>query len=90
MDFKQLLIIGIALILSLSNGVQEYIDKTERETLSSYPLTINKTTYNMGSDIRQFIIDHGGTLPEDLPTPDKSIKELTKGESIKIEENMIE
>ncbi len=33
-------IIGIALILSLSNGVQEYINKTERETLATYPLTI--------------------------------------------------
>ena len=35
-------IIGIALILSLSNGIQEYIDRTEEETLSSYPLTIQK------------------------------------------------
>ncbi|MFP4478786.1 MAG: ATP-binding cassette domain-containing protein [Candidatus Izemoplasmatales bacterium] len=33
-------IIGIALILSLSNGMQEEIDKFERETLSSYPITI--------------------------------------------------
>lgn len=35
-------IIGIALILSLSNGVDNYINKTERETLDSYPLTIKK------------------------------------------------
>ena len=39
-------IIGIALILSLSSGVQEYIDKTEKETLSSYPLSIEKNTIN--------------------------------------------
>ena len=38
-----------ALILSLSNGVQEYIDKTERETLSSYPLIIEKSTMNIES-----------------------------------------
>ena len=33
-------IIGIALILSISNGVQNYINKVEEETLSSYPITI--------------------------------------------------
>lgn len=42
-------IIGIALILSLSNGIQEYINKTEEETLSSYPLTIQKESVDMSS-----------------------------------------
>ncbi len=42
-------IIGIALILSLSNGIQKYIDKTEEETLSSYPLTIEKESIDMSS-----------------------------------------
>ena len=42
-------IIGIALILSLSNGVQEYIDKTEKETLSSYPLSIESTSIDFSS-----------------------------------------
>ncbi|MGN0688523.1 MAG: ATP-binding cassette domain-containing protein [Oscillospiraceae bacterium] len=37
-------IIGIALILSLSNGVQEYIDGVEQSTLSSYPIQIQKET----------------------------------------------
>ena len=37
-------IIGIALILSLSNGVQEYIDRVQEETLSTYPLTIQQQT----------------------------------------------
>ena len=36
-------IIGIALIMSLSNGAQTYIDNIEQETLSEYPLTINAT-----------------------------------------------
>ena len=40
-------IIGIALILSLSNGMQEEIDKFERETLSSYPIQIS----DVGIDI---------------------------------------
>ncbi len=42
-------IIGIALILSLSNGIQKYIDKTEEETLSSYPLVIEKESVDMGT-----------------------------------------
>ena len=47
-------IIGIALILSLSNGIQEYIDKTEEETLSSYPLTIQKESIDMSSMLMTF------------------------------------
>jgi len=37
-------IIGIALILSLSNGMQTYINKVEEDTLSSYPITLQETT----------------------------------------------
>ena len=54
-------IIGIALILSLSSGVQSLIDRMERETLSSYPLTIQKNTVdfssmmNMQADVEQSI-----------------------------------
>ncbi len=40
-------IIGIALILSLSSGAQDYIDKVQEETLSSYPLTIEGTSIDM-------------------------------------------
>ena len=42
-------IIGIALIMSLSNGIQKYIDTIERDTLSSYPLTIEKETVDINS-----------------------------------------
>jgi putative ABC transport system permease protein len=42
-------IIGIALILALSNGVQNYITKTEEEALSSYPISIQETTVDMSS-----------------------------------------
>lgn len=42
-------IIGIALILSLSNGVSKYINSKEEETLSNYPLTIQKNTMDMTS-----------------------------------------
>jgi len=40
-------IIGIALILSLSHGVQEYINGVEEETLSSYPLVIQDNAIEM-------------------------------------------
>ena len=39
-------IIGIALIMSLSNGVQEYIDSVERSTLASYPVQLESETVN--------------------------------------------
>lgn len=42
-------IIGIALILSLSNGVKLYIDSVERSTLSSYPITIQQETIDYSS-----------------------------------------
>ena len=42
-------IIGIALILSLSSGFQNYIDRVQEDTLSSYPITIMKTTTDYSS-----------------------------------------
>ena len=39
-------IIGIALILSLSNGFQEYINEVQEDMLTSYPLTIEEETAN--------------------------------------------
>ncbi len=46
-------IIGIALILSLSNGVNAYIARVEEETLSSYPITIEQA----GMDVSQLVSD---------------------------------
>ena len=42
-------IIGIAAILALSNGVNDYIAKTEEEALSSYPLTITKSSFDLSN-----------------------------------------
>lgn len=53
-------IIGIALILSLSNGIQKYIEKTEQETLASYPLTIQKESIDM-STLLQTLTGHQET-----------------------------
>ena len=38
----------------------------------------NDTHYNVGSKIRQTIEERGGTMPEDLSTPEKSLKQLEK------------
>ena len=46
-------IIGIALILSMSNGIQQLINRMEQETLSSYPLTLEKSTIDFSSMMSQ-------------------------------------
>ena len=51
--------------------------KLRRENVSGES-DANKVHYNMGSDIRKFIKNQGGTMPEDMPTPKKSLKELEK------------
>ena len=38
----------------------------------------NKTHFNIGKNIREVIAKNGGTMPEDLPTPKKSLKQLEK------------
>ena len=38
----------------------------------------NKTHYNIGKIVRNAIKEAGGTMPENLPTPKKSLKELEK------------
>ena len=61
-------IIGIALILSMSNGVQLLIDRMERETLSSYPITIERTSVDLSS-----MMDMGTALRDDTVREDDHI-----------------
>lgn len=42
-------IIGIAMILSISNGIQLYIDRVQRDTLSSYPITLQAESIDISS-----------------------------------------
>ncbi len=42
-------IIGIALILAISTGIQNYINRVEEDTLSSYPITIEESTIDTTS-----------------------------------------
>ena len=50
-------IIGISLILAISTGVQNYIDKVEEDTLSSYPITIEESTVDMSSLMQSMMGD---------------------------------
>ena len=50
-------IIGIALILSLSTGFQNYIDKIQEDTLTSYPLTITQETADVTSALLSMVAD---------------------------------
>ena len=51
-------IIGIALILALSNGIQNYIDDVQEDTLSSYPITIEAETTDMSSMVTALMGAH--------------------------------
>ena len=59
-------IIGIALILSLSHGLQTYISRVEEETLSSYPVTIDRETF----DISGFMQPPDDHRPNQNVTPE--------------------
>jgi len=67
-------IIGIAMILSLSTGFQNYIDKIQEDTLTSYPLTINAET----ADAASMMLSMAGGDEEDE----------TKGNKVKEEQNV--
>ena len=72
-------IIGIAAILVLSNGVNNYIKKVEENTLSSYPLTISKQDYDLssmmgGQGTTEDGEDAGGTSDSENDSAKKSDK----------------
>lgn len=71
-------IIGIALILALSNGVNGYIQSIEEETLSEYPLQIQST----GFDITSMMVGNTGT---DDKSKDSSGKKNKDGQ-VKVRE----
>ena len=57
-------IIGIALILSLSNGVDKYIERVQEDALTSYPLTLEKTTIDASSLMNSFMKTNGSSNHE--------------------------
>ncbi len=72
-------IIGIALILSLSNGFQKYINKVQEDTISTYPITIE----NEGMDITSLMESMMGKAEEDIEhEPGKIYTNSIMGEMI--------
>lgn len=55
-------------------------DKLRRENILGVD-EANKTHYNVGKKVRQTIAELGGTMPENLPTPKKSVKKIEKEEN---------
>jgi DNA-damage-inducible protein D len=46
----------------------------------------NRTHYEVGQKVRQTIQELGGTMPEDLPTPEKSIQQVQRDEQKRLEQ----
>ena len=72
-------IIGIALILSLSTGVNQYIQNVEEETLSEYPLQIQST----GFDLTSMMVGMDDSSSSDKTTDAKSSEKKTDKKSDK-------
>ena len=60
-------IIGIALILSLSSGAQDYIKQVEEDTMSDYPLMIQSTAVDMTTMMTTMMGMHDSAVEQDPP-----------------------
>ncbi len=83
-------IIGIATIMSLSNGVQQYIDRTQEETLSSYPLSIQDKTIDTSAMIELMMgqsEDDGMQKEEGKVYSNNIMTDMMSTISSKVEEN---
>ena len=54
-------IIGIALVLAISSGFSTYVNQIQRDTLSSYPVQLTNSNYNMASLMQIFVNSNGGS-----------------------------
>lgn len=61
-------------------------EKLRRENISGKK-EANQAHFEVGKKVRQTIAELGGTMPEDLPTPNKSIKQIEKEQQKKLQEN---
>ena len=84
-------IIGIALILSLSSGMQAYINRVEEDTLSSYPITVQEETIDMASMMTSLMGETEETEHEDGKVYSKNIvNDMLSTISTKIQSNNLE
>lgn len=70
-------IIGVALVLALSNGFNNYIDDMQTSMLASYPVTVMQTTVDMDSTIEN--MQSGGVKLEEFPDGTKLHVNVDKG-----------
>ena len=84
-------IIGIALILSLSSGMQSYINRVEEDTLSSYPITVQEETIDMASMKTSLMGENEETEHEDGKVYSKNIvNDMLSTISTKVQSNNLE
>lgn len=83
-------IIGIALILSLSNGVKDYVSNMERDSLSNYPIAIERNSYDFTKlldieDEKKLECENNKLCSKDDITPQINLftKELIKKNDLK-------
>ena len=60
-------------------------EKLRRENIQGIP-EANKTHYEIGKKVRQTIKELGGTMPENLPTPNKSISQIEREQTKRLKE----
>ena len=92
-------IIGIALVLSLSSGMTNYIDKVQRDTLSTYPITIERDTMDysalfdaiMESEEDKEYSEDGNVYPKDaMIEMFTSIRKMAKTNNLKAFKQYVE
>ena len=83
-------IIGIALIMSLSHGMQSYIDKVEEDTLSSYPITIQEATIDMSSMMETMMGETSEKHDEEKIYSRAIVNDILETVSTKIQKNNLE
>ena len=84
-------IIGIALILSLSSGVQNYINKIQKDTLSSYPITIESETIDMTSMLQTLMKnDHKQNHKNDKIYSNNIVNQMVNNMTAQIQTNNLE
>ena len=69
-------IIGIALILSLSTGFQNYIDQIQEDTLTSYPLTVTAETADTTSMLLSMVADSEEEIEGDVVKESQVITDM--------------
>lgn len=77
-------IIGIALILSLSNGVSNYIDEKEEEALSNYPLTIEKNSMDMATMMMNMMKTKNKHYDDDVIRSNNVLNDLLSSFKVKV------